>query len=304
MKCDRLSPCGPCVKHGVGHRCTLEVVDLSTRWTKSRDEQAFLLKLQSTLSSTSQSSRQESLTLVEQRLNVLRTGHPTPVDRASSSPGAPTAASGKEFRDMLNDQNDEDFETALTLMRLGRGYPDSIYPHADTILADWPESLPEPEITTTLVAFYLENLSWHHNVLSSVEFGSQCVRFCTMKSIISTQWLSLLFSVLAVSPAASYPFFQGALCFSLSESQHSHSLMTIFRQRLGIFPKVLPGIYFLKVRYCFLPKTTDRPSPFNNILEHLREEASVWYNQAMALLSYSDYAANHSGETSYYRKYS
>lgn len=133
MKCDKRFPCAQCVKYGTQERCGPEVVDLSTRWTKSRDEVAFLRWLQSTLGGPPQTSTKDALALVEQRLNVLQTGHPAPVDTASSI-GAMTEARGVEFKDILNDHNDEAFETAMALMRLGRGYPDVATPPPDSVL--------------------------------------------------------------------------------------------------------------------------------------------------------------------------
>ena len=108
------------------------------------------------------------------------------------------------FSDVLNDQNDDAFDTAMALMRLGRVYPnlaDSSLqgPGAYNVLSIWPSHLPEEQHARCLVNYYLDKLSWHHNVLHHSEFLSQCEILWVTGEVVAAQWMSLYFAVLAVS---------------------------------------------------------------------------------------------------------
>ncbi|KAH7028931.1 uncharacterized protein B0I36DRAFT_384554 [Microdochium trichocladiopsis] len=273
VKCDQRQPCGPCINHGVADRCKLETVELSTQWTKSRGELDFLLRLQSALlGSSAERARSDSLSLVEERLSLLRTGHPSRPAASTSAINVPTEAAGVgsfaygERSSTPDDQHDDTLDTAIVLMRMGRGYSSADMATAltrnvpEATVAGWPDMLPSPIQAQQLVLFYLDHLSWHHHVLYSVEFAAQSGAFSSTQGTVSTQWLSLFFAVLGVSGG------------QLSEEYTTDNKNT-------------------KASAWNLPVEISQQL-FNK--EHLRDEAASWYGQAMALLVRADYMANHS----------
>lgn len=197
VRCDKTVPCQPCRKLGTESQCALETVELSTKRTKSRQEIAFLRQLQLSLGSSAATARQDALHRINHRLSLLETGQePIQSERSSNQKSA--------FSDVLNDQNDDAFDTAMALMRLGRGYPNLSDPtipvgEAQNALSLWPSHLPEEQHARCLVEYYLENLSWHHNVLHHSDFLNQCEAFWVTGEVIASQWMSLYLAVLAVS---------------------------------------------------------------------------------------------------------
>ncbi|KAJ9144909.1 C6 zinc finger domain containing protein [Pleurostoma richardsiae] len=198
VRCDRAVPCRQCVKQGSEHSCTVERVSLSTRQTKSRQEISFLRQLQSVLASSPATAQQDALGLVTRRLSVLETGQEPPQSRGEQP-------EIKGFSDVLNDQVDDAFDTAMTLMRLGRGYPDPTdcgrngAPEPKLILSAWSGQLPEALRARHLVQYYLDNLNWHHNVIHSPEFLRQCEQYWATGDVVGAQWISLYLSVLGAA---------------------------------------------------------------------------------------------------------
>ncbi|KAL2890431.1 hypothetical protein HOO65_020973 [Ceratocystis lukuohia] len=197
IRCDKTVPCSQCIRAKAPAKCRIEMVELTTKYTKSRQEIEFLHRLKTSLTATSLA---EANDLISSRLTLLETGQEPvkprkPVPRGSSD----------HFHDVLNDQQtDETFDIAKTLMRLGRGYPnpadvlDQTVPDSEFSLAVI-ESAPDVGIARKLVIYYLEHLSWHHPVLHHGEFLSQCESFWATGDMITPQWACVYFAVLSAS---------------------------------------------------------------------------------------------------------
>ena len=197
MRCDKRLPCQQCIRQGSEEQCAIETVELSTKRTKSRQEIAFLKQVQLSLESSAATARQDALSLINRRLSLLETG------QEPASLGKPQS-DRNGFSDVLNDQNDDAFDTAMALMRLGRGYPAPVGSSHQELapqpaLPLWPSHLPDEEYARCLVSYYLEHLNWHHCVIHSTDFSRQCEQFWTTGEIVASQWMGMYFSVLAVS---------------------------------------------------------------------------------------------------------
>ncbi|KAL1893693.1 hypothetical protein Cpir12675_003993 [Ceratocystis pirilliformis] len=197
IRCDKTVPCSQCIRAKAPAKCRIEMVELTTKYTKSRQEIEFLHRLKTALTATSLA---EANDLISSRLTLLETGQ-EPVKSRKPVP----RGSSDHFHDVLNDQQtDETFDIAKTLMRLGRGYPnpadvlDQTVPDSEFSLAVI-ESAPDIGIARKLVIYYLKQLSWHHPVLHHGEFLIQCESFWTTGEMITPQWACVYFAVLSAS---------------------------------------------------------------------------------------------------------
>ncbi|KAL5601113.1 hypothetical protein BROUX41_005927 [Berkeleyomyces rouxiae] len=198
IRCDKTVPCNQCLRAKAPGKCRIEMVELTTKYTKSRQEIEFLHQLKMALTATTLVDAEE---LITARLTLLETGQEPVKARKSMFEG-----SSEYFNDVLNDQHaDETFDTAKTLMRLGRGYPNPVAAMDQVVPVDSDfnmtilNSVPDLVTARKLVSYYLEHLSWHHAVLHHGEFLAQCEAYWASGSMVTSQWACVYFAVLSAS---------------------------------------------------------------------------------------------------------